>query len=440
MSIGDWVLLIIRKTAMTALFFAVIFAVAVVLYGLAAGGAWLFGLVNLPGGEAAGNVLGVLLIFVMILATLLTLADRKWSALIQDRIGPNRARIPGIPLALKGIPHIGADVLKMLFKEDFEPGRGARLLFNLGPLLAFAPAFMLFAVVPMGPAAKLFGHTVRLSIADPDFGLLWVFAIASIAVFGVSLAGWSSNNKLALLGGLRASAQMVSYEVTLGLTLVGLMIAYETLQLGEMTRAQEGLVLGALPAWGFLLQPVGFILYFAAANAEIKRTPFDLPEGESEIIGFFLEYSGLKFGLFYIAEYIEVVVFSGIVTAAFFGGWHIPWVPDSAVTGALGQFWGAAALAAVFMLKVIFFCWVQVLMRFTLPRFRYDHVMNLGWKMMLPVSLLNVVLTAGVAIAGGDGLEALAWMGLIEWGLIIAVILTATLGAQEPAPATGGAH
>jgi NADH-quinone oxidoreductase subunit H len=445
---AGWTLLVLRKLVMSGLFFAIVLATAALLYGLAAGGAALAGLIGpgwAPLGEAAGNTLGILLIFVMVLATLLTLADRKWSALMQDRIGPNRARIPGIPLALKGIPHIGADVLKMLFKEDFEPGRGSRLLFNLGPLLAFAPAFILFAVVPMGPPATLFGHTVRLQIASPDFGLLWVFAVASIAVFGVSLAGWSSNNKLALLGGLRASAQMVSYEVTLGMTLVGLLIAFSTLRLEEMVAAQEGMVLGALPAWGFLLQPVGLLLYFGAASAEIKRTPFDMPEGESEIIGFFLEYSGLKFGLFYIAEYIEVVVFSGILTAAFFGGWHIPWLPDARVVSALGPFLGPAALAGVFILKVVFFCWVNILIRFTLPRFRYDHVMKLGWKMMLPLSLVNVVVTAGVALMGA-GLENLAWMGLVEWGAVLALLLTASLGAQEtaaPAAAhgqSGGGH
>src|SRR5947209_9186758 len=303
---------------------------------------------------AIGTILSLILILVMITATLLTMADRKWSALMQDRVGPNRARFSIIPWLrdkpLKGIPHIVADVLKMLFKEDFIP-EGAvanRFLFNLAPLLAFAPAFMLFAVVPVSPELRFWGAHMQLQVARVDWGILYVFALASIAVFGTAIAGWTSNNKLALLGGLRASAQVVSYEVTLGLTLVGTFIVFGTLRLDEMalfqgasdallravprlsdtmpTPADDSLVWGFLPGWGGLFQPIGMLLFLVAAMAESKRAPFDTPEGDSEIIGYYLEYSGLKSGLFLIAEYAEIVVISGIVTAIFLGGYHIPWI------------------------------------------------------------------------------------------------------------------
>ncbi|HVE84338.1 MAG TPA: complex I subunit 1 family protein, partial [Myxococcales bacterium] len=285
------------------------------------------------------NLLFLMILFVMVIATLLTVAERKWSAMMQNRIGPNRARI-ALPLirdrSLGGIPHLVSDAVKMLFKESFVPKDANRVLFNLGPVLAFAPVFALFAVVPAGPTVQVGGARVSMVVAEPDFGLLYIFAIASLAVYGTSLAGWSSNNKLALLGGVRASSQMISYEVALGLSLVGMMLALSTVQLPAMVGGQENhlwevalnlggspLVVG-LPAWGIILQPVGFVLFFAAAFAETKRAPFDVPEGESEIIGYFVEYSGMKFGMFMISEFVEVVVLSGVLAAIFFGGYHLP--------------------------------------------------------------------------------------------------------------------
>src|SRR2546423_1889186 len=296
-------------------------------------------------GQGIGNIVALILVLIMVTATLLTMAERKWSALMQDRVGPNRARLPIPGLSerpLKGIPHILADVLKMLFKEDFIPEGASRnrFLFNLAPLLAFAPAFCLFAIVPVGPELTFWGKRMALQVARVDWGILYVFALASLAVFGTALAGWTSNNKLALLGGLRASAQLVSYEVTLGLTLVGVFILFGTLRLDLMV-AQQGpteamlrsvlrtsgsdptLLFGWLPGWGALFQPIGMVLFLVAAMAEIKRAPFDTPEGESEIIGYFLEYSGLKSGLFLIAEFAEVVVIGGIGSAAFLCAYHI---------------------------------------------------------------------------------------------------------------------
>src|SRR3989441_154882 len=348
---------------------------------------WLFKAIfqdrpNLAGGvgEAIGNIVALILVLIMVTATLLTMAERKWSALMQDRVGPNRARLPIPGLSerpLKGIPHILADVLKMLFKEDFIPEGASRnkFLFNLAPLLAFAPAFCLFAVVPVGPEITFLGKRIALQVARVDWGILYVLGLASLAVFGTALAGWTSNNKLALLGGLRASAQLVSYEVTLGLTLVGVFIVFGTLRLDTMVMQQGpteamlrsairtgtpdgSLVFGWLPGWGALFQPLGMVLFLVAAMAEIKRAPFDTPEGESEIIGYFLEYSGLKSGLFLIAEFAEVVAVSGIVAAIFLGGYHIPWIEPplarafDGLLGIPGTTWLAVLQVFTFLMKM----------------------------------------------------------------------------------------
>jgi NADH-quinone oxidoreductase subunit H len=436
-------------------FAGVLLFVSWLLYGLVRLFVWVGDLIPISLGisQPIGNIVALILVLIMVTATLLTMAERKWSALMQDRIGPNRARLPLPGLSerpLKGIPHILADVLKMLFKEDFIP-EGAmsdKLLFNLAPLLAFAPAFCLFAVVPVGPEITFFGKRIALQVARVDWGILYVFALASLAVFGTALAGWSSNNKLALLGGLRASAQLVSYEVTLGLTLVGVFVVFGTLRLDSMV-AQQGaseallrsamrtgssadgtLVFGWLPGWGALFQPIGMVLFLVAAMAEIKRAPFDTPEGESEIIGYFLEYSGLKSGLFLIAEFAEVVVVSGIVTAIFLGGYHIPWF-EPQLARALGITGLAVLQVFAFLVKMLLLIWVQMLARWSFPRFRYDQIMRLGWKMMLPVSLVNVVLSAGIWLWGGR--EGLAWMGIVEWA---ALLFFLALSAGSPKEST----
>src|SRR6267143_4270393 len=426
---------------------------------------WLFKAIfqdrpNIAGGvgEGVGNIVALILVLIMVTATLLTMAERKWSALMQDRVGPNRARLPITGLSarpLKGIPHILADVLKMLFKEDFIPEGATRnkFLFNLAPLLAFAPAFCLFAVVPVGPEVTFLGKRIALQVARVDWGILYVLALASLAVFGTALAGWTSNNKLALLGGLRASAQLVSYEVTLGLTLVGVFLVFGSLRLDVMAQAQGpteamlrsairsgapdgSLVFGWLPGWGALFQPVGMLLFLVAAMAEIKRAPFDTPEGESEIIGYFLESSGLKSGLFLIAEFAEVVVVSGIVAAIFLGGYHLPWIEPPLVRafdgllGIPGTTWLAVLQVFTFLLKMLLLIWVQMVARWAFPRFRFDQIMRLGWKMMLPVSLANVVLTAGVWLWAGR--EGVAWMGILEWAALLGFIALSA-GAKESA-------
>lgn len=429
----------------------VLFAMGFILGTIAAVMAGAYGLAGVAeqyGFAGAGrltNILVLLLVFVMVLATLLTLAERKWSALMQDRVGPNRARlgIPGLSnRSLAGLPHVVADSLKMLFKEDVVPARANKVLFNLGPMLAFAPVFALFAVVPAGPTVQVMDKAVSMVIATPDFGLLYVFAVASLAVYGTSLAGWSSNNKFALLGGVRASSQMISYEVALGLSLVGMMLAFSTVQLTEMTDAQArylwklpGAIDWGLPAWGIFLQPVGFLLFFAAAFAETKRAPFDVPEGESEIIGYFVEYSGMKFGLFMISEFVEVVVLSALLAAIFFGGYHLPlgeqWLHSQAFFREHGWVWGAL-LGTVFWVKVILLCYLQLAIRWTFPRFRYDQIQTLGWKILLPLGLVNLFVS-GALVLWDPSLRLLALVGLAELGAV--AILTMTSKSPTPANA-----
>ncbi len=398
------------------------------------------------------SLLILMLVFVMVTATLLTLAERKWSAFMQDRVGPNRARLSILPvigkMPLAGLPHIATDVLKLLTKEDFQPQQANKFLFNLAPALAFAPVFCLFAIVPVGPAVSVLGQQVSLVVAQPDFGLLYLFAIASLAVYGTSLAGWASNNKFALLGGVRASSQMISYEVALGLSLVGMMIAFSTVRLAGadgmvamqghyLWQFTQGFDVG-VPAWGILLQPAGFVLFFAAAFAETKRAPFDVPEGESEIIGYFVEYSGMRFGLFMIAEFVEVVVLSGVLTAIFFGGWYLG-IGDQWLQAQLqGHQWLLGAIyGTVFWVKVILLCYLQLLIRWTFPRFRYDQIQTLGWKMLLPIGLVNLFLT-GALILWDPSLRALAIVGGLE--ILALVALTLTTPQKKAEHGHGDAH
>jgi NADH-quinone oxidoreductase subunit H len=401
-------------------------------------GGWLEGL--FAGGSHLAAVAIVMTAMVMVTATLLTLAERKWSSAMQDRVGPNRARLPIPGLkdnALIGLPHIAADVLKMLTKEAFRPKAASKFLFNLGPMLSFAPVFALFAVVPAGPTVTVMGKQVTMVGADPDFGLLFVFAIASLAVYGTSLAGWASNNKFGLLGGVRASSQMVSYEVALGLSLVGMMLAFSTVKLAGPTGMTDmqapylwsvtvgGFDIG-VPRWGVFLQPLGFLLFFAAAFAETKRAPFDAPEGESEIVGYFIEYSGMQFGMFMIAEFVEVVVLSGVLAAIFFGGYHLPfgeaWLVSRPIFQEHGWLLGAT-LGTVFWIKVVLLCYLQLLIRWTFPRFRYDQIQSLSWKILLPLGLVNLFVSAALVL-WDPSLQYLALFGFGVIGVVLFLTLT----------------
>ena len=353
----------------------------------------------------------LILAFVMPLASLSTWAERRQSAMMQDRLGPNRAevKIPvlGWTLRLWGITHFVADALKMMFKEDLVPSKVDRFLYALAPVMAIAPVLITFAIVPFGSDLcvghltevirdmSICGATIPLQVVRLDIGLLFYFALASLAVYGTTLAGWASYNKWSLLGGLRASSQMMSYEVTMGLSLMGAFLYYGTLEPNAMVLAQ-----GENPLnWGLFYQPLGFVLFLTAAIAESKRAPFDLPEGEPELIGYFVEYSGMRFGIFFLAEFIETIFLAAIVTTIFLGGWHLPGLhedgfsflklPHIAVVLLRSAVWGG---------KILFLCWLQLLIRWTLPRFRPDQLMRMGWKQLLPLSLLNIVITAAYVL------------------------------------------
>ncbi len=453
-------------------FFGMSFALVMVVVGLmalagafywaAAGLGWGFNALSIslgfnpPGtvspsaihyGVSLANVLTLMMVVLMISGSLLTVAERKWSALLQNRTGANRIKVFGNPLG--GIPYLAADALKMLTKERIDPARATHLLFELAPMMAFAPVFCLFAIVPVGPTVDLgaffegargAGQGVALQVARMDAGLLYLFALASLQVYGTSLAGWASNNKLALLGGVRASSQMIAYEVSLGLALVGTMMAYRSLQLDQMVVAQGQGVLGFVPAWGLLLQPVGFLIYFTSGFAETKRAPFDLPEGESEIVGYFLEYSGMKFGMMFLAEFLEITVFAGVITAVFLGGWHP--LPIAGFTewlrASLSPPLFAAVCGGVFLAKMVVMMWLQLTIRWLLPRFRYDQIQQLCWKILLPAALINIFVT-GAAILLDPSLHLLAALGLVTI-VVVAVLVGATGKAPAAAAAHGPAH
>lgn len=346
--------------------------------------------------------IAIMIGFAMTLAALLTWQERKQSAAIQDRIGPNRANIPFLNWRLWGLVHLAADGIKMIFKEDFTPANAGKFLFQIAPLIAIVPLMISLAVIPFGGTVNIAGHAVPLQIANLNAGVLFIFAFGSLSVYSAVLGGYASDNKFGLVGSMRATAQMISYEVSMGITLIGIFMVYQTVMLDRIAALQGGSLLN----WGVVAQPLGFLLFFAAAVAETKRAPFDLPEGESEIIGYFVEYSGLKFGLFFIGEFMEVVIAAMLITTFFFGSHHIPWLDWSVVevwiNGLIGTSWlpgliVGSLMIGVFVIKVLFFCFVQLLIRWTLPRMRYDQLMNFGWKFLLPLAIANVLVT-GLAL------------------------------------------
>ena len=359
---------------------------------------------------------GYALVVLLLFGAVLTWVERKQAALMSDRIGANRAylRIPftQVKLIWLGLFHGMADGLKLLLKEDFRPVTYDKLGYALGPWLAFTPVVLVFAVVPFGgtldPGA-LFpsladwfgGRTYPMQVAPLDAGLLVVFAFGGIAIIGAMLAGWSSSNKFSMLGALRAGSQLISYELVMGLTVLGLILIYGTVDLDAMVRYQSGTVLGFLPAWGIVYQPVAAILFLTAGIAENKRIPFDLPEAESELIsGYFTEYSAMKQGMFMLSEFIEIAVIGALFTTLFLGGYNLPWLTDAGFVfpggGTLELGHGAVVAIQVFtfLAKVFLLCSFQILVRWTLPRFRWDQLLSFAWKFLLPLSIANLVVTA----------------------------------------------
>ncbi|MCC6159299.1 MAG: NADH-quinone oxidoreductase subunit H [Deltaproteobacteria bacterium] len=430
------------------------------------------------------KVVVVVMAFVSLVPVLVWL-ERRASALMQDRLGPNRTHVFGFKAF--GIIQAVADVAKLLLKEDFVPAKADRLLYAIGPFMVLVPAVVVPIAIPFADSIRLGAREFSFQAANVDGGLLFVFAIASLGVYGLILSGWSSNNKFSMLGAMRSSAQMVSYEISMGLAVVGVLMLFGTYQgvssfeLNHLIRAQGETIsifgLFTLPKWGVFVQPLGFLLFLAASYAETNRLPFDMPEDESALVaGYHTEYGGMKFAVFFMSEYVAMVTASCLVVALFFGGWQVPWAPTDVLranaplvarillagagvaavgTGLLfwhlvtneiyaygispairrmtdpikkigsigiglaglamlaaaafavptsmsaqaGQIVAAIAQLGAFVMKLGFFLFLYIWVRWTLPRFRYDQVMRLGWKVMLPLALVNILVTGFVGLA-----------------------------------------
>jgi NADH-quinone oxidoreductase subunit H len=313
--------------------------------------------------------------------------ERRMAGLIQDRPGPNRVGPFGLFQAI-------ADILKMFMKEDVVPMYADRLLHTLAPLILLVPAMTTFAVIPFGSTIRLFGRDIPLVIADVNIGILYVFALTSVGIYGLVLAGWASNNKYALLGGLRSSAQVISYELAMGIAAISVFLAAGSLRLTKVVEYQaSGTFLGFLPLWNCFPQALGCAIFVVSAFAETNRLPFDLPEAEAELVaGYHTEYSAFRFGMFFMAEYLNLIAASAMMATLYFGGWSLPLLH---LTGLLG----GLVSVAVFAAKTGFFIFLFVWVRWTLPRFRFDQLMNLGWKVFLPLSLLNLIWTGVLVLA-----------------------------------------
>jgi NADH-quinone oxidoreductase subunit H len=352
-------------------------------------------------GIAFGRVAFVML-FVLNLGGLLTWVERKQSAIMQDRIGANRASIFG--LRLFGLLHPLADAIKMLTKEDFRPARADTFLFSLAPFVSVFFALVAFASIPFGDTLRVGERVIPLQAVTLNVGILYVFAMLSLGVYGVMMAGWASGNNFALLGAQRAAALMISAEIAIGASIMGVIMIYGSLNLQEIVRGQGEHLGGWLPLWGILTQPLAFVLFVTAGIAATRRIPFDTPESESEIIGYFVEYSGMKFGMFAMADFLETVVVAGLTTSLFLGGWQIPWLfadgfrfPWGAQVG-LPHLAVTALQVGAFVSKVAAMIFFLMLIRWTLPRFRYDQAMRLGWLGLFPLSILNIVVTGAVLL------------------------------------------
>ncbi|MDP1744594.1 MAG: NADH-quinone oxidoreductase subunit NuoH, partial [Bacteroidota bacterium] len=316
----------------------------------------------------------------LVVAMYSTYAERKVAAFLQDRIGPNRAGPFGILQPL-------ADGIKMFMKEEVIPGASNKALFIIGPSLVLLTACMTGVVIPWGSPLIIDGTVYPLQITDVNIGILYLFGVISLGVYGIMIGGWASNNKYSLLGAIRASSQMISYEVAMGLSIIALVMTTGTLSLGQIAEQQHGW------HWNVLVQPLGFFIFIICAFAETNRAPFDLPECETELVGgYHTEYSSMKLGFFLFAEYINMFISSAVIATFYFGGYNMPFIERFVQD----PNW-LAILGVVFLfMKIVFFIFVFMWVRWTLPRFRYDQLMNLGWKILIPLSLLNIVITGAV--------------------------------------------
>ncbi|MGB2697279.1 MAG: NADH-quinone oxidoreductase subunit NuoH [Candidatus Zixiibacteriota bacterium] len=316
------------------------------------------------------KVLVVLVVFFLMVAYL-TWLERKLLGHFQVRYGPMR-------VGPHGLLQPFADGLKLLFKEDITPAGANKVVYALAPLLTFIPAFIIFAVIPFGDKITLFGHNIDLVVSDFNLGLLYVFAVASLGVYGIVLAGWSSNNKYSLLGGLRSSAQMISYEISLSLSIIGVLMLSQSLSLVEIVKQQDTFF-----NWFIFRQPLGFVIFVICAIAETNRIPFDLPEADNELVaGYYTEYSSMRFSMFFLGEYGSMINASALIATLFLGGWQGPWLP--------GVVW--------LLIKIGVFLFIYIWLRATLPRFRYDQLMKFGWGILLPLALFNIFVTGFFAL------------------------------------------
>ncbi len=322
----------------------------------------------------------------LVIAMYSTYMERKVAAVLQDRRGPSRAGPFGILQPL-------ADGLKLFFKEEIIPNFSSKFLFILGPCLAMLTAMMIGAVIPWGNKIHLFGRDISLQIADINIGILYVFGVVSMGVYGIMIGGWASNNKFSLLGALRAASQIISYELAMGIALIALLMVTGTLSLKEMVGGQMD------HWWNIFKQPLGFLIFLICAFAECNRTPFDLAEAENELVGgYHTEYSSMKLGFYLFAEYINMFLSSAVMVSLYFGGYDIPFVNDVNLAENIGTNWAAILQGLVLFGKIVFFLFLFMWVRWTIPRFRYDQLMNLGWKILIPLALFNMLVTGALIL------------------------------------------
>lgn len=352
--------------------------------------------------EVLSTIVKIVIIAVMLIQIppVMVWVERRAPALMQRRRGPNRVGIGNLfgivgPWRLYGLLQSAADAIKLIWKEEVVPDGANKAFYHIAPIFSVVPAFLIAMAIPYGPDLRLFGYTIPLSVVSVDVGFLFIFAVSSLGVYGVTIAGWASNNKYSLLGAMRASAQMISYEIPLGLSLIPIVIIHGTLDLNQIVLAQGPNVWN----WGIVTAPVSFVIFFICMFAETNRAPFDLAEGESELVaGFHTEFNSAKFAAIFLSEYVAMFVLSALASVVFFGGWQIPFVSHEQLVQLFGGLsWPAVLLGHVsLLLKTAFFMWMYVWVRWTLPRFRYDQLMSLGWKFLLPIGLVNVLGTAAV--------------------------------------------
>jgi|688.fasta_scaffold306188_1 NADH-quinone oxidoreductase subunit H len=338
-------------------------------------------------------LIAVVVLSLLGIALYTTFAERKVAGVMQDRYGPNRAGPFGLLQPL-------ADGVKLFFKEEVIPLSANKWLFILGPSLAMFTALISGAVIPWGGELELFGRRISLTIANPDIGILYVFAVVSLGVFGIMVGGWASNNKFSLLAAIRGASQLISYELAMGLSLIALLLVTGTMNLGEIVSQQMQGRWGGFLGWNVFVQPLGFLIFIVCVFAECNRTPFDLPEAENELnMGYHQEYSSLKLGFFLFAEYINMIVSSAVMATLFFGGFDIPFVDEASLAQSWGQNTVTVLGTLMLLAKIVFFLFLFMWVRWTIPRFRYDQLMDLGWKKLIPLALVNMLVTGALSLA-----------------------------------------